>query len=224
MAGGGTSAARETMRISSTGCVGVNTADTDDYKLYITQTESGRGIRVQSSTAADIAQVMVRNSVANTLNHSEIALITNGASGGDCRLTFDTSQAPIWTMGVKASDNSFRFQSTSSAGLTTPDLTIAADGKIGIGRAPDSVRHIFTNYDHTEFSGSSQTGLQVSVSGFKTGSSQSSTLTGIMSDVHPSTSNDQNWTAPAAMVAFEAFPRTIGGVWGYYWCNRLPYG
>jgi len=79
------------------------------------------------------------------------------------------------------------------------------------GAAPDSVRSIYANYNHVEFSGSSMYGLDVSIGGFRTGSSHGSGLTGIFADVHPTSSNNQNWTGEIGLIAFEAFVRTTGG-------------
>jgi len=96
----------------------------------------------------------------------------------------------------------------------TIKMVIQKDGKIGVGNAgaaPDSVRSIYANYNHVEFSGSSMYGLDVSIGGFRTGSSHGSGLTGIFADVHPTSSNNQNWTGEIGLIAYEAFVRTTGG-------------
>ena len=113
------------------GPVGIGLAPSN-YPLNILSTVTNRGIKLQTTTSTHVAQVLIENTVANAANHAELRF-SLGASSGDGRIVFDTSADPIWTMGVKNSDSSFRIQSTAGIGLDTPDLTIAADGNIGIG-------------------------------------------------------------------------------------------
>ena len=120
----------ERMRINATGDVNIGT--TSNYRLHVRSTVANRGIKVDTATSTHVAQVLIENAVANAANHAELKF-SLGASSGDGRIIWDTADNPIWTMGVKNSDNSFRFQSTAGAGLDTPDLTITAAGNVLIG-------------------------------------------------------------------------------------------
>ena len=123
------------------------------------------------------------------------------------------------------------FLTATQAGSMTERFTIAPDGKIGINVVPDSVRSIYSVYDHSEFSGSSQLGMDIVTRGYKTGSSHGSALTGIASTTQVHASNDQNWTGATAMSCFSAYlgtqtnsTGTIQGASGYQVSNPDEYG
>jgi len=93
------------------------------------------------------------------------------------------------------------------AGASAERLVIDSTGKIGMGNAgaaPNSVRGVYSVYNHTVLSGSSQLGAEFVGTGFRTGSSQSSSVTGLSGNGAVHASNNQNWTGQVSLVGVSA--------------------